>query len=125
MFVRLFRWPSLILAVLCGAWWCGLLPLAALTDIELIDQYSAIGLHWTVRGGAVLLVLLGMRAIRTRRFGRFRIWRPRFFGRVLGRTARCHQCKRKLVEYNGSNCRFCKWIRCPCGACGCSFGKMC
>ncbi|MFN8392357.1 MAG: hypothetical protein U0136_18835 [Bdellovibrionota bacterium] len=44
--------------------------------------------------------------------------------KVLGRTAICFQCKRKLIEFNGSNCQMCGWIRCPCGACGCGVGKL-
>ena len=43
---------------------------------------------------------------------------------AIGRSARCHQCKQKLEEHTGSNCKFCGWIRCSCGACGCSFGRL-
>lgn len=42
----------------------------------------------------------------------------------IGRTTRCYRCKCRLQEHTGSNCHFCGWIRCSCGACGCGFGKM-
>ena len=33
--------------------------------------------------------------------------------------ARCFRCKKPLINYVGARCRFCNWIRCSCGACGC------
>ena len=37
------------------------------------------------------------------------------------RETHCYDCKQDLNSSDFSICEQCKWIRCPCGACGCGY----
>lgn len=37
------------------------------------------------------------------------------------RETQCYKCKEDLNSSDFSICEQCKWIRCPCGACGCGY----
>lgn len=40
------------------------------------------------------------------------------------RVTHCFKCKRTLTSSDNNKCFSCKWLKCPCGACGCNYGKI-
>ena len=40
------------------------------------------------------------------------------------RVTHCFKCKRTLTSSGNIKCFSCKWIKCPCGSCGCNFGRV-
>ena len=46
-----------------------------------------------------------------------------FYGKKDRRITHCYRCQDDLDSFNNLSCEKCKWILCPCGACGCGFEK--
>lgn len=88
-----------------------------------LNSFSADALYFVSAAGVVIVPFCLFSVFRSIR-GRRRKIAALSSLNILGRTTVCHQCRRPLVEYNGSNCQFCGWIRCSCGACGCGVGKL-
>ena len=43
---------------------------------------------------------------------------------IAGRkVTHCYRCKRYLDTLAETTCSDCAWLRCPCGACGCSYAR--
>lgn len=83
---------------------------------ESFDAFAADALVYAIRASFIIVPVAGFYSYRNSK-------RPPFSLRP-GRTARGWKCKRFLEETTGSNCQFCRWIRCKCGACRCGMGKL-
>ena len=46
------------------------------------------------------------------------------FTSKIERETHCYSCKEDINSLFELSCNFCKWIICPCGACGCGYEKI-
>lgn len=46
------------------------------------------------------------------------------FSRKRVRVTHCFNCKSDLNSVDFSICPGCDWIKCPCGGCGCNYGRF-